>query len=269
MWRRRSSDPDALPPAPRVPVREDYRTRRRLLLGRLVDLAWRDGLEIGAFDLPVVDPRPQGGGGRCRFADMRSTEELAREFGVPLQTLAPVEWVVTRSQPLSAQIPERFDYVILCHVLEHVPEPIGFLADARALLRPDGVLFLAVPDKRATPDAARPSTTIDHLLARHHHGAHGPPLAQIMEFARAWDDSWRRLATESPREFYAWAVGQFASGAFDAHCNVWQDEELFAQLDYLTRGGFLPGLEVCLREPKRGGLNEFYVALRALPLAAS
>lgn len=196
---------------------------------------------------------------------MRSTEELAREFGVPLETLAPVEWVVERSRPLSGQIPRRFDYVILCHVLEHVPEPIGFLADARELLRPGGVLFLAVPDKRATRDAARPSTTIDHLLARHHHGAHGPPLAQIMEFSRSWDDGWRRLASESPREFFAWAVSQFESGAFDAHCNVWRDEELFAQLEYLIRGGFLRGLELCLRERTSGGMNEFYVALRALP----
>lgn len=265
MWRRRSSIPDAPPPARRVPVREDYRTRRQHLLRRLVDLSIGEGLEIGAFDLPVVTPHDPGDGGRCWFADMRSTAELAREFGVAAETLAPVEWVLARNEPLTARIPRRFDYVILCHVLEHVPEPIGFLADARDLLHPDGVLFLAVPDKRATLDATRPSTTIDHLLARHHHGAHGPPLAQIMEFSRTWDEGWRRLASDSPREFYAWAVSQFASGSFDAHCNVWQDDELFAQLDYLTRGGFLPGLEVCMREPWDGELNEFHVALRALP----
>jgi SAM-dependent methyltransferase len=248
-----------------VPVREDYRTRRRLLLRRLVDPASSEGLEVGAFDLPVVVPDGRDAGPRCWFADMRSTEELASEFGVALEALAPIEWVVQRARPLAAQIPRRFDYVILCHVLEHVPEPIGFLADARDLLRPGGVLFLAVPDKRATLDATRPSTTIDHLLARHHHGAPGPPLAQIMEFARTWDENWRRLAAESPRAFFDRAVAHFESGAADAHCNVWQDDELFAQLDYLTRGGFLPGLEICLREPWGGELNEFYVALRALP----
>ncbi len=33
-------------------------------------------------------------------------------------------------------------------------------------------------------------------------------------------------------------------------------------LDYLVGGGFLPGLEVCLRSENRGEFNEFYVALR-------
>lgn len=267
MWRRRSAAPVAPPPAapPRTIVREDYRGARLAVLRRLVDPARAEGLEFGAFDFPVVAP----GAGRCRFADVRSSRQLAEMFGVPLESVAPVEWVIDRARPLAAQIPARFDYVILCHVLEHVPEPIRFLNDVGTLLRPGGVMLLAVPDKRRTLDASRPSTTIDHLLARHHHGAPGPPLAQIMEFSRTWDENWRKLAEENPRAFFEWAVGQFASGHADVHCNVWRDEELFAQLDYLAHGGFLPGLEVCLREPNEPPFNEFYVALRRTPDAAS
>ena len=263
MWRRRPASPEPAPPPPppRQIVRADYRDARLAVLGRLVDLAHTEGLELGAFDFPVVVPEV----GRCRYADVRSSQQLADLFGVPIETVAPVEWVVEPSRPLSAQIPRRFDYAILCHVLEHVPEPIRFLNDVGALLRPGGVALFAVPDKRMTPDATRPSTTIDHLLARHHHGAPGPPLAQIMEFSRAWDETWRRLAAASPREFFAWATGQFESGTADVHCNVWRDEELFEQLDYLVYGGFLPGLAVCLREPNQPPFNEFYVALRRTP----
>lgn len=260
MWRRRNPSTEAAPPAPspRTIVRDDYRGARLAVLRRVVDPARAEGLEFGAFDFPVVGREI----GRCSFADVRSSQELADLFGVPLATIAPVEWVVDPSRPLSEQIPRRFDYVILCHVLEHVPEPIRFLNDVGTLLRTGGVALFAVPDKRMTRDAPRPSTTIDHLLARHHHGAPGPPLAQIMEFARAWDENWRRLAAESPREFFAWATGQFESGRADVHCNVWRDEELFEQLDYLLHGGFLPGLEVCLRQPNEPPFNEFYVALR-------
>jgi SAM-dependent methyltransferase len=250
-------------------VREDYRTSRLAQLRRVVDPATSEGLEIGAFDFPTVAPGTHAGPGRCWFADVRSSQHLSQMFGVPLETVAPIEWIVRRDRPLAEQIGRRFDYVILCHVLEHVPDPIRFLPDVSALLRPGGVLFLAVPDKRETLDAPRPSTTIDHLLARYHHGAPGPPLAQIMEFARTWDENWRRLATESPQEFFAWGVSQFESGTADVHCNVWRDEELFAQLGYLTRGGFLPELEVCLREPQANQLNEFYVALRKTPRAPS
>jgi len=273
VWRRRPVSPDRSPTPRLAPTlrrartiaREDYRGARLGVLRRIVDPSRGEGLELGAFDFPTVAP----GAGSCTFADVRSSQELAALFGVPSESVAPVEWVVDRVRPLSEQIPRRFDYVILCHVLEHVPEPIRFLDDVGALLRPGGVAFLAVPDKRMTLDAPRPSTTIDHLLARHYHGAAGPPITQIMEFARTWDENWRRLATESPREFFAWAQGQFESGTADVHCNVWRDEELFEQLDYLVHGGFLPGFEVCLREPNRPPFNEFYVALRRTPSDAS
>lgn len=260
MWFRRSAA--ALADAPVEPqrtiVRDDYRGARLAVLRRVVDPSCGEGLEFGAFDFPIVGP----GVGRCSFADVRSSQQLAEIFGVPIETIARVEWVVDRGRPIAEQIPLRFDYVILCHVLEHVPEPIRFLNDVGALLRPGGVAFFAVPDKRQTLDAARPSTTIDHLLARHHHGAPGPPLAQIMEFSRAWDESLRKLADEQPRAFFEWAAEQFERGCADVHCNVWRDEELFEQLDYLARGGFLPGLEVCLRAPNEPPFNEFYVALR-------
>ena len=260
MWFRRSAAAVAEVPAEpaRTITREDYRAARLAVLRRVVDPSRSEGLELGAFDLPVVG----ADAGRCGFADVRSSEQLAEIFAVPIETIAPVEWVVDRVRPLAEQIPRRFDYVILCHVLEHVPEPIRFLNDVGALLRPGGVALLAVPDKRQTLDASRPSTTIDHLLARHHHGAPGPPLAQIMEFSRAWDENWRKLADEQPRAFFEWARQHFESGHADVHCNVWRDEELFEQLEYLARGGFLPGLEVCLRAPHEPPFNEFYVALR-------
>lgn len=240
-------------------VRDDYRTVRLEVLRDLVDIPSQVGLEIGAFDFPTVLP----GTGRCAYADARSTEELARRFSVAIETIAPVTWVLERGTPLAEQIPQRFDYVVLCHVLEHVPEPIRFLNDVGALLRPGGVALFAVPDKRRTADAPRPSTTIDHLLARHYHGADGPPVAQIMEFARAWNEDLRRIATEKPSDFYRWAVAQYESGQADVHCNVWQDVELFAQLDLLVKGGFLPRLEVCLRRENAGEYNEFYFALRS------
>jgi len=89
-----------------------------------------------------------------------------------------------------------------------------------------------------------------------------PPLSQVMEFARAWVEELAALEAESPRRFYEWAVSNLESGQADVHCNVWCDEELFAQLDALVAGGFLPGLSVSARGPNRDGFNEFHLALR-------
>ena len=49
--------------------------------------------------------------------------------------------------------------MVASHVLEHLPNPIAFLQDCVALLRPGGRLALALPDHRFCFDHARPLTT--------------------------------------------------------------------------------------------------------------
>ena len=267
MWPRRARPkPDAPLPAPEpvVVVREDYRAQRLDLLRSFFDPEQARGLEIGASDLPTVPP----GEGRCEFADWRSTECLAEEFGLPIASLAPVTYVLDRERPIQAQIPHVFDYVILCHVIEHVADPVGYLIEIAALVRDGGVLLFAIPDKRQTLDAVRPSTTLDQLLARHYHRESSPSLEQVMEFARAWSDEAQQLAASSPRAFFDWSVSIFESGRQDAHCNVWRDDEFVVQLGALIRGGFLPGLQIAAQRPTVPPFNEFYVALRKLDPAA-
>jgi SAM-dependent methyltransferase len=44
---------------------------------------------------------------------------------------------------------QRFDLIMSMDVLEHVPDPVDFLAQARSILSPDGVLLLQVPNAGA------------------------------------------------------------------------------------------------------------------------
>ncbi|MEZ0227148.1 MAG: class I SAM-dependent methyltransferase [Planctomycetota bacterium] len=48
-------------------------------------------------------------------------------------------------------VPGEFDWIVLLHVLEHIPSPIEFLERLRTKLRPGGRLVIEVPDHRSWP----------------------------------------------------------------------------------------------------------------------
>ena len=59
-----------------------------------------------------------------------------------------------------------YDWIIGSHVLEHTSDLIGFLNDCDSLLKKDGVLSLAVPDKRYCFDRFRPLSGIGRHRCR-------------------------------------------------------------------------------------------------------
>ncbi|HPG28687.1 MAG: methyltransferase domain-containing protein [Spirochaetaceae bacterium] len=234
-----------------------YQERRRGFLSAHVALDRATGIEFGAFDLPTVPAAL----GRCTIADIRSEVELARRFGHPIEDICPVDYVYDPARPVAQQIDGRFDYAILCHVIEHVPDVIRALCELRELLVEGGILFLAVPDKRETPDVGRPSTTLSRLIERARQQATGPSFSEVAEFALAWRSDARTLYDDSVRRFYDAVAYELAHGTPDVHCNVWRDEELFDQLRELIRGGYLADLEIVGTHPTQSPFNEFYVAL--------
>jgi len=234
--------------------------KRRRFFSQFADFGVLNGLEIGACDLPVVP----ADSGRCLYADTRTEVQLVLDLEVEDLTKAVrTDLVVSAQFSLREQIPDRFDYVILCHVLEHIINPIAFLCDLCFVLKPGGYLFLALPDKRRTPDSVRPSTTSDEILGRFFSGATSPSLGLMAEYSRAWSSSQAQAIDEDPREFFTFLATRLEQSApDDIHCNVWEDYELFEQLKYFSEVGLLEGLSVVDVLPNEPDSNEFYITLR-------
>lgn len=72
----------------------------------------------------------------------------ARLYGIELSPVVPLS--------------ESFDLVTMVHSLEHTIDPVATLRTARAVLRPDGFLFLEVPNAQ-TVEMLRPSRQRDIL----------------------------------------------------------------------------------------------------------
>jgi hypothetical protein len=241
-------------------TREDYQANRLRLLSGLVNVSETDGLEIGACDLPTVPP----GAGRCDFADFRTAEEMARLWNLPFESVMPVSYVLRRDEKVHRQIGRTFDYIVLCHVIEHVPNVIGYINDLRQLLNDGGVMFIACPDKRRTFDAPRPSTPIEHLLDDFFRDVTYPSLEHILEFGRTCSEEVRSKSETSVRDFFEWGRQNFESGSADVHCHVWTDEEFFAQARGLVNGGILARLDIIRMVPNEDPFNEFHLAFRAV-----
>lgn len=104
---------------------------RRLRQGRLLDVGCASGLFLShalkaGWSITGIEPNE-------KLCD-EARRNLKGEGEVLCATLE------------AADIKERFDVITLWDVLEHVPDPLGFLRDCRQMLRPNGYLFLNVPD---------------------------------------------------------------------------------------------------------------------------
>lgn len=244
---------------------------RRSRIGSVLDIRASQVLEIGALDAPTFSRD------ECdvRFLDYASTEELARK-GVDnpryrLDRIVAVDYICP-TPDYDRYIHDRFDLVIANHVIEHVPDTLGWLSSIEALLRPGGKLFLSVPDKRYTFDIARRCTNFIDLMRHHEAGTLKPGFYEILEHfyyhkritaEEAWAGAGKERLAEmrfSPKDALRVAE-KFAMAPYaDVHCHVFTSESFQELIDVLDALDLLPLRCSQLWAPVHGS-NEFHVLM--------
>lgn len=161
--------------------------RRNLLVGHIGK--HQQGIEIGPWLHPLL---PKREGFAVTTLDVFPTEELKRRArldpnlaDVSEESIETVDLVgsacdigeiVARHNRLAT-----FDYIVASHAFEHLPDPIRFLQGCEAVLRPGGILSMAIPDKRGCFDHFRPVSTLAEMLAAFFEQRRQPTPAQIFE----------------------------------------------------------------------------------------
>lgn len=124
-------------------------------------------LEFGPLIRPIVTKETHP---NIRFADIRSTEEVKalytsndylKSTGLSVDTgaVVDIDYVVKGSYKDTFKSVEKFDVVILSHVIEHMPDIVEFFLDIRNTLRKGGKLVLIYPDARYCFDHFRNGST--------------------------------------------------------------------------------------------------------------
>jgi SAM-dependent methyltransferase len=118
------------------------------------------GLEIGALHRPL-EKHP---GMQVEYVDIHSAAEL-RAIYPELSDADLVDAdIIDDAQTLSRVPSGGYDFVVAPHVVEHMRNPILALESWLRVLKPGGLLYLVVPDKRANFDGPRVRTSLAHLV---------------------------------------------------------------------------------------------------------
>lgn len=244
--------------------------RRALLIGPL-PVAGGRGLEFGPLDRPLV-PRD---GGDVSYVDHLGTDDLRAKYAdhahVATEGICEIDFVLGE-QPLADLVGPGWDYVVASHVVEHVPDLVGWLQEMERVLVRDGLLALALPDKRRTFDVQRPLTRPSDLVAAHLGGHVAPTPRQVAEhhlFAMrhgssiSWGRSvpWSELDHVHDLDYVMDRARRAALGDYvDVHCWVFTPESFLANLSLLAEAGLTSFRPIA---PPVELADEFLVHLRA------
>ena len=202
------------------------------------------GLEIAPWFAPLV---PKAKGYNVRILDIFDRDTLiARASADPIlakRDMARVEVVdyVGSATEISAIIPTQdhgtFDYIVSSHNFEHLPNPIKFLQGCATILKPGGILPMAVPDRRGCFDYFRPNTQLGDWLDAYITDRkrptdrqvfdlkslttivrHGP--GEIVNYHVGADRRKIEIAGDLADDYRAHYVGQLTDDYHDTHCTV-------------------------------------------------
>lgn len=203
----------------------------RQYLGRLTvaDRHLRgEGLEIGALQDPMPLPRAK----KVRYVDIAPTEELRKMYPRKKRRRLVEVDIVDNGETLTTVADQSQDFVAANHFFEHCEDPIGTLRNLLRVVRPGGVVYLTIPDKRHTFDRDRPPTTFEHVVQDHERGPEISRHAHYEEVVRLGI----KVQGESA---IATTVAELEQQDFRIHFHCWSQTEFLQLLTSLqTRAGF-------------------------------
>ncbi|AMB45165.1 methyltransferase domain-containing protein [Methylobacterium sp. AMS5] len=156
------------------------RRDRKLTFG--IDETRHKGIEIGALNNPIIPPSA----GLSRFIDYTDTDGLKKQHQSNQERvngIVNVDYIWSGSGSLASVVGQEnvFDFAIASHVIEHVPNTLGWFRGIFEVLRPEGIFNLAIPDKRYTFDTNCQLSTIGQLIEADLYSYERPSVRQMFD----------------------------------------------------------------------------------------
>lgn len=180
-----------------------------------------EGIEIGALNAPLEVPNHV----KIKYLDRMTVAELRQQY--PRLADSPLVEVdiIDDGEKLASIGDDSLDFVIANHAIEHCEDAITSLENWLRVLKSEGILYLAVPDKRYTFDRDRPITPLQHLICDREKGTNWSRRAHFEE--------WVKLVEKFPE---AEARIKYRMDMnFSIHFHVWTQIEFLEFILYCRR----------------------------------
>ena len=236
------------------------------------------GLELSPYFEPFLAKSEYN----ILYTDYIGTDEIrakaAQNPGLEGREVPAVDFVWTPGRPLIECAPPnvQFDYAIASHVMEHVPNPVGWINDVLTVMKTGGRLALFLPDRRRTSDYFRQETQYHQLVQWWIEQPVVPTPGQVLDFMslafehrHGLDIPWAEL--DGGKTLPPFYNTNFALDAailvhnemhyVDVHCSVWNAETFKGVFDKVVEAGLL---NVTVEVTGDLGSSEFLVILTKL-----
>lgn len=202
------------------------------------------GIEIGALHNPlqVADDL------QVRYVDRLSKWELYEHYPeLRNHKLVEVD-VIDNGETLEKIEANSQNFVIANHFLEHCQDPIATLKNFGRVLIADGIIYMAIPDKRVTFDQDRAPTPLDHLIEDYQLGSERSRDQHYREWVTLVEPHFdRRYQGEGAIEA---RVKELKNQGYSIHFHVWSPGDIRELIEYCIEQERLPFDVVFLGEFK-------------------
>jgi predicted SAM-dependent methyltransferase len=230
------------------------------------------GLEVGASYNPLL-PKSRFNVETIDHADAATLREKYRDNASQIEEVD----YVSDGRGLLEVIgkPGRYDFIFASHVIEHVTDIVRFIQDCETLLKPEGRLVLAVPDKRYCFDALRPISTVGQALQAYAERRHRHPPGVLFDQAAymctkaesiVWieptlDDVALMHSSEAAKQGFETALN--SESYHDAHGWQFTPNSFRLLIKQLRALGYIKSGELAFHRKDAGqpGMHEFYISL--------
>lgn len=213
------------------------------------------GLEIAPYFNPMVDRSKYD----VFYVDCIDNDEIQRKAadnpGAKGRYVPRIDAVWVPGRRLSDCVGGRkFSYAVASHVMEHVPNPLGWLGEIIECVEVGGRVAIMLPTRTQSMDYYRQTTTFGQIVGWSIEKPARPTPTQVMDFlSQSFFHQGERLVdTEMPpftrinRHYSDRDAVNFADFVWkeahylDVHCSVWTPESFVEVFERLAKVGLLP-----------------------------